>query len=80
MGNCVEATDSEDKGNMGAARNFKAIGAGSASIDDDHLDALLNQANAALKQKLLLKFECENLPNLDTHSKTDPFCVVYKMN
>lgn len=31
-------------------------------------------------QKLSLGFKCEELPNMDTFSKSDPFCVIYKQD
>ena len=33
-----------------------------------------------LVQKLNLSFACEDLPDLDTFSKSDPFCILYKKN
>ena len=31
-----------------------------------------------LSNKLSIGFKCEQLPNMDTFSKSDPFCVLYK--
>jgi hypothetical protein len=35
---------------------------------------------SALKTKVILTFECYNLPNLDQGSKTDPFLVLFTLN
>ena len=37
-------------------------------------------AEHSLKSKVALTFEGIKLPNLDEHSKTDAFCVLFSMN
>lgn len=79
MGNdCVKANN-EDRGmntkqGTGAA-NQAAVGG--ASIDDQILQGMPGDS---LKQRVGLTFECNNLPNLDRGSKTDPFVVLWQMN
>jgi len=40
--------------------------------------AATNFSQGGLSNKLSLTFECVDLPNLDTFSKSDPFVVLYK--
>lgn len=75
MGNdCVKANQEDigmnSKQGTGAS-NQAAVG---ASIDDQILSGAPMDA---LKQKVGLTFECQNLPNLDKGSKTDPFVVLW---
>jgi hypothetical protein len=73
MGNdCVKANN-EDIGMNKYAQ--KAVGSNANEITDDLLEASL--PNDSLKQKVGLTFECLNLPNMDVHSLTDAFVVVY---
>ena len=37
-------------------------------------------AEHSLKSKVALRFEGIKLPNLDEHSKTDAFCVLYSLS
>ena len=53
-----------------------AIGSNINSIDDAALDGI---DSGGLKQKLILRFACTDLPNLDTYSLTDAFVVVWLM-
>ena len=53
------------------------IGKGGSDIDDAVL-AAANFGGGALAQKLELSFACEELVNMDTFSKSDPFVVLYK--
>lgn len=52
-------------------------------IDDAALQAIKNgigDANrSALKQVITVSFAMENLPNLDTFSKTDAFIILYEL-
>lgn len=41
--------------------------------------AAANFSQGGLSQKLQLSFSCENLPNMDTFSKSDPFIILYKL-
>ena len=68
--------------------NANAVGAQGVSgqltdIDDAALQAIKNgigDANkASLKQVIQLSFALENLPNLDTFSKTDAFIILYEI-
>ena len=47
--------------------------------DEDLIELSLNQS--ALKQNLMLRFSCQNLPDLDKNwgSKSDPFVVLYSL-
>jgi len=59
---------------MGAVRS-KGISGGS-DIDNAVL-AATNFGGGSLAQKLEMSFKCENLINMDTFSKSDPFLVMY---
>ena len=73
MGNdCVKAN--EDIGMNQLAQ--RAVGGNLNEISDELLSASL--PNDSLKQKIGLTFECMNLPNMDVHSKTDAFIVVWQ--
>ena len=50
------------------------VTAGVTAIDDAALDRI---GGGGLKQKLILRFACISLPNLDVGSKTDPFIVLW---
>ena len=56
----------------------QAVGTNADSISDDLINA--NLPTDSLKQKVGLNFECTDLPNLDTSSKTDAFIVVWQIN
>ena len=47
--------------------------------DEDLLEISLNQG--ALKQKLILRFSCAKLPDMDKNwgSKSDPFVVLWSL-
>lgn len=51
---------------------------GSGGDLDAAVLAATNFSQGGLSNKLSLTFECENLPNLDTFSKSDPFVIFYK--
>ena len=53
---------------------------GQGSDLDSAVLAATNIGGQGLSNKLELSFKCESLPNMDTFSKSDPFCVVYKQN
>jgi len=53
------------------------VGGNSNEISDDLLNASL--PSDSLKQKVGLTFSCSDLPNMDVHSKTDAFVVVWQM-
>ena len=40
--------------------------------------AATNFSGQGLSNKLQLNFKCEELPNMDTFSQSDPFVVLYK--
>ena len=52
-------------------------------IDESALQAIKNgigdSNRAALRQVVELSFSIENLPNLDTFSKTDAFLILYEL-
>jgi len=55
--------------------------ASSAAVGASLDDQILGMTDAdSLKQKVVLTFECSNLPNLDKGSKTDPFVVLFQKN
>ena len=73
MGNdCVKSND-EDIGRNRLAKY--AMEANIKEISDDLLNASIH---SDLKQKIGLTFECSNLPNMDVHSKTDAFIVMWQ--
>ena len=69
--------------------NAQAVGANGISggtisdIDDAALQAIKNgigeASKSALKQIIQLSFSLEDLPNLDTFSKTDAFIILYEL-
>ena len=52
-------------------------------IDDAAMEAIKNgisiSSKDALKSVIQLSFSCEDLPNLDTFSKTDAFLILYEL-
>ena len=50
---------------------------GRGSDIDAAVLAATNFGGGGLSNKLSLGFKCEELPNMDTFSKSDPFCVLY---
>jgi len=54
-----------------------AVSGRGADIDAAVL-AATSFSQGGLSNKLSLGFKCEELPNMDTFSKSDPFCVFYK--
>lgn len=73
MGNCI--AEEEDIGMMKKGSDMHAVSANIDTLDDSML-ASLGQ-NAGLKQRLILKLSCTNLPRMDTSSQTDAFCVLW---
>ena len=76
-------------GNGGGCMNTKhldhrAVTTGGGIASGGDIDAaVLASTNFAGQggsptQKLQLSFRCENLPNMDTMSYSDPFAVMYK--
>ena len=65
------------------AVDSKGIGGKSSDIDDAALAAIkggIGEAGkAALRQNLQVSLSMENLPNLDTFSKTDAFALLYEL-
>lgn len=68
--------------------NAQAVGAHGisgkvADIDESALQAIKNgigdASRAALRQVIELSFAIDNLPNLDTFSKTDAFLILYEL-
>ena len=57
------------------AVKMAAVGNDSQGITDELLNSSLN--GGGLKQTVALTFSCDNLPNLDSGSKTDPFLVLF---
>lgn len=75
MGNdCVKANEDVGMSQLSKA----AVGADTNSISDELLNA--NLPSDSLKQRVGLNFECTDLPNLDSGSKTDAFIVVWQLN
>lgn len=76
MGNAATACfEAEDKGMKDVG-----MGATNASIDaisDGQLAAMSMDANAGLKQTIILNLSCQGLPNLDRASKSDTFAVLW---
>ena len=71
---CVKSNDAfEDKG----AQNILNKAVGANSISDDQLDQL--DFSDGLSQRLMLSFKGVDLPNLDTASKTDAFCILWEI-
>ena len=68
---------SSSHADAGAVQGTAVSGRG-VDIDAAVLAATQMQAGG-LSQKLSLGFKCEDLPNMDTFSKSDPFCVLYKL-
>ena len=67
---------SQSHHDAGAITATHALGRG-GDIDAAVLAATSFNASGPT-QKLSLGFKCEDLPNMDTFSKSDPFCVIYK--
>ena len=59
-----------------------AVASGGAMGQGGDIDAAVlaatNFSGGGLSNKLSIGFKCENLPNMDTMSYSDPFCVMYK--
>lgn len=47
-------------------------------IDSAVLAATQIGGGAGLKNTVNLSFQCHDLPNMDTMSLSDPFCILYK--
>ena len=71
-GGCLATNHLDGKAVGGSAR----IGGG-GDIDAAVL-AATNFGGSGLSNKLSIGFKCENLPNMDTMSYSDPFVVMYK--
>ena len=73
---------------MGCAQastaNSIAVSSGAKLGQGSDIDAAVlaatNIAGQGLSNKLELSFKCEQLPNMDTFSKSDPFVIVYKQD
>ena len=66
--------------NQGAVRGGSNAGVG-RDLDDAVLAAVnqsINTAASGLVQTMSISFSCENLPNLDTFTRTDGMLVFYK--
>ena len=72
MGCCGEGTHL-DGGAVGMSTKY-----GRGGDLDAAVLAATNIGGQGLAQKLQLSLKCENLPNMDTFSESDPFCVLYK--
>ena len=58
-----------------------AVGPNMNSISDQTINELASlKGGAGLKQRVGLRFSCNNLPNLDVGSKTDPFVVLWDIS
>lgn len=49
-------------------------------MTEEQFDMLDHLQDDDLVQKLMLRFNCNNLPNMDVGSLSDPFCVLWKVN
>ena len=72
MGNECTSGSNEDKGMKKIAS--KTVSGGSYDADE------ISNPNDSLKQKVGITIECMNLPNLDSSSKTDAFCVLWQVD
>ena len=78
MGNCIsENTGPEDSGLSKKTEQMTAVGANIDEVRTEDIQALINQNQIALKQRLILNFQAEGLPNLDKDSTSDTFVVLY---
>ena len=73
MGACMS-----EKHLDGSAVRGVGIGKGGSDIDAAVL-AATNFGGGGLAQRLQLSFAAENLANMDTFSKSDPFVIFYKL-
>ena len=48
-------------------------------INDAVLAATQFGQRGGLRQQVKLSFSCKDLPNMDVMSRSDPFCILYKM-
>jgi hypothetical protein len=50
-------------------------------VRDENEDAALQalESGSSLKQTVLLSFKMQDIPNLDTFSKTDSFLVLFEL-
>ena len=55
------------------------MSANADAISDADIAAMISDANAELKQTLILNFKATKIPNLDKDSKSDPFIVLYAL-
>jgi len=67
---------------MSDHQDLKSVGGSKFGQGGDIDDAVLQLAENAMMaaqpvQKLQLSFECENLKNMDTFSKSDPILFMY---
>ena len=83
MGAVFNSCTSDQKYNAGAVGAQGISKGGIQDIDDAALQTIKNgigaSSKAALKQTVQLSFALENLPNMDTFSKTDAFIILYQM-
>ena len=75
MGICCS---SEDVGHQRAGQ-VGAVNANTAEISNDDLLQLQADMNKPPKQSVLLRLAGRELANMDSSSKSDTFCVVYRM-
>ena len=73
MGVCCGNEQHLDGGAISMSSNY-----GRGGDIDAAVLAATNFSGGGLAQKLQLSFKCEELPNMDTFSQSDPFCVLYK--
>ena len=83
MGGAFAACTSDQKFNAGAVGAQGIAGKNISDIDEAALQCIQSgigaASKAALKQVIQLSFSCENLPNMDTFSKTDAFIILYEL-
>ena len=60
------------------ARAVGGSGVGKGGDIDAAVLAATNFSQGGMVQRLEIAISCENLPNMDTMSQSDPFAVIYK--
>ena len=66
---------------MATGQDVNAVGGarfGQGADIDAAVLAAANMGGGGLAQRLQLSFSCQNLPNMDTFSLSDPFLVLFK--
>jgi hypothetical protein len=83
MGALLNSCTQTKHNNASAVGATGIMGGKLDQIDDAVLESIKNgislNSKAALKQVVQLSFALENLPNLDTFSKTDAFIILYEL-